>query len=199
VLRLLRGLDDCALVEVALIVNVELAEGILQAENLALLELGVLPRCNALLATMEGDGCCERELAPTYLLLQLDDVHVGDASEEQSDADEKEYTKRQSDCLAPPRSGLRVRLLCASCFAYLMTTWGGCQDGHRRGARRNPSPDYVRTSPLSPALGCRVASRHILTTRPSPPGRAIAFPSSRLFIPFQHAFMALMPKASMGP
>jgi hypothetical protein len=90
VLRLLRGLDDCAFVEVALVVNVELAEGILQAKNLALLELRVLPRRNALLATVEANGCCERELARTYLLLQLDDVHVGDVSEEPSDAEEKD-------------------------------------------------------------------------------------------------------------
>jgi hypothetical protein len=61
VLRLLGGLDDCALVEVALVVNVELAEGILQAKDLALLELGVFPVRNGVLATVEADGCCERE------------------------------------------------------------------------------------------------------------------------------------------
>jgi len=43
VLRLLRGLDDGALVEVALVVEVELAEGVLQPEDLALLELRVFP------------------------------------------------------------------------------------------------------------------------------------------------------------
>ena len=66
VLRLLRGLDDCSLVEVALVVNVELPEGILQAKDLALLELGVFPVRNALLATVEPNGCYERELATTY-------------------------------------------------------------------------------------------------------------------------------------
>jgi hypothetical protein len=45
VLRLLRGLDDGALVEVALVVDVELAEGVLQAKDLALLELGVFSVC----------------------------------------------------------------------------------------------------------------------------------------------------------
>jgi hypothetical protein len=56
VLRLLRRLDDCALVEVALVVNVELAEGVLQAKDLALLELGVFPARNAWLAAVEADG-----------------------------------------------------------------------------------------------------------------------------------------------
>jgi hypothetical protein len=65
-LRLLRGLDDGALVEVALVVNVELAEGVLQAKDLALLELGVFSVRNALLATVEPDGCWARQLAPTY-------------------------------------------------------------------------------------------------------------------------------------
>jgi hypothetical protein len=41
--RLLRGLDDGGLVEIALVVDVELAEGILQPEDLALLELRVFP------------------------------------------------------------------------------------------------------------------------------------------------------------
>lgn len=65
-LRLLRGLDDGSLVEVALVVDVELPEGILQAKDLALLELGVLPVRNAWLATVEPNGCCQRELALTY-------------------------------------------------------------------------------------------------------------------------------------
>jgi hypothetical protein len=43
VLRLLRRLDDRGLVEIALVVQVELAEGILQPEDLALLELRVFP------------------------------------------------------------------------------------------------------------------------------------------------------------
>jgi hypothetical protein len=46
VLGLLGGLDDGGLVEVALVVNVELAEGVLQAKDLALLELGVFPARN---------------------------------------------------------------------------------------------------------------------------------------------------------
>lgn len=55
-LRLLRRLDHGSLVEVALVVNVELAEGILQAEYLALLELGVFSARNALLAAVEARG-----------------------------------------------------------------------------------------------------------------------------------------------
>lgn len=55
-LRLLGGLDDGALLEVALVVDVELAEGVLQPEDLALLELGVLPARNALLAAVEARG-----------------------------------------------------------------------------------------------------------------------------------------------
>ena len=56
-LRLLRGLDDCSLVEVALVVDVEAAEGILQAEDLTLLELRVLSVRNARLASVEPRGC----------------------------------------------------------------------------------------------------------------------------------------------
>lgn len=55
-LRLLRALDGCSLVEIALVVDVELAESILQAEDLALLELGILPIRNAMLATVEASG-----------------------------------------------------------------------------------------------------------------------------------------------
>ena len=43
VLRLLRRLDYRRLVEVALVVDVESAKGILQAEDVRLLELGVFP------------------------------------------------------------------------------------------------------------------------------------------------------------
>lgn len=50
-LRLLRGLDDGSLVEVALVVDVEPAERLLQAEDLALLELGILPVGNVVSAT----------------------------------------------------------------------------------------------------------------------------------------------------
>jgi hypothetical protein len=66
VLRLLRRLDHCGLVEVALVVNVELAEGILQAKDLALLELGVFPARNAWLAAVEADrGASKTRTAPT--------------------------------------------------------------------------------------------------------------------------------------
>lgn len=54
-LRLLRGLDDGSLVEVALVVDVELAEGVLQPEDLTLLELRVFPARNVLLATFQAD------------------------------------------------------------------------------------------------------------------------------------------------
>jgi hypothetical protein len=56
VLRLLRRLDDGALVEVALVVDVEPAEGVLQAKDLALLELRVFPARNASLAAVEARG-----------------------------------------------------------------------------------------------------------------------------------------------
>jgi hypothetical protein len=56
VLRLLRRLDDGALVEVALVVDVKPAEGVLQAKDLALLELRVFPARNASLAAVEPDG-----------------------------------------------------------------------------------------------------------------------------------------------
>jgi hypothetical protein len=56
VLRLLRRLDDGALVEVALVVDVEPAEGVLQAKDLALLELRVFPARNVSLAAVEADG-----------------------------------------------------------------------------------------------------------------------------------------------
>jgi hypothetical protein len=52
----LRRLDHRRLVEVALVVNVELAEGILQPKDLTLLELGIFSTRNALLAVMETHG-----------------------------------------------------------------------------------------------------------------------------------------------
>jgi hypothetical protein len=55
VLRLLRRFDHGCLVEIAFVVDVELAEGILQAKDLALLELRVFPARNALLAATEAD------------------------------------------------------------------------------------------------------------------------------------------------
>jgi hypothetical protein len=55
VLRLLRRFDHGCLVEIALVVYVELAKGILQAEDLALLELRIFPARNALLAAIEAD------------------------------------------------------------------------------------------------------------------------------------------------
>jgi hypothetical protein len=67
VLRLLRRLDHGALVEIALIVNVQLAEGILQPKDLALLELGVLSVRNASLAAVEGRGCASNaQMRPTF-------------------------------------------------------------------------------------------------------------------------------------
>ena len=55
-LRLLRALDGGSLLEIALVIDIELAERILQAEDLALLELGILPVRNATLATVEASG-----------------------------------------------------------------------------------------------------------------------------------------------
>lgn len=79
-LRLLRSLDHSALVEVALVVNVELAEGVLEAEDLALLELGVFSARNALSATVEygGNARSFQSAARPNVLLELDDVHFGD-------------------------------------------------------------------------------------------------------------------------
>ena len=64
VLGLLGGLDDGGLVEVALVVDVELAEGVLQAKDLALLELGVLPArngCQSLQKPEAGGSAWEAE------------------------------------------------------------------------------------------------------------------------------------------
>jgi hypothetical protein len=67
VFRLLGCLDDGALVEVALVVDVELAEGILQSKDLALLDLGVFPVRNAWLAAVETDGGASKTpKAPTF-------------------------------------------------------------------------------------------------------------------------------------
>jgi hypothetical protein len=68
VLRLLRRLDHRRLVQIALVVNVELAEGILQAEDLALLELRVLSARNAMLAAVavEAGGVAWRGAGATY-------------------------------------------------------------------------------------------------------------------------------------
>jgi len=107
-LGLLGGLDNGALVEVALIVEVELAEGILQAKDLALLELGVFPGREDYYAAAAGlimtnrttilmmmiiiivmvvvlKKAWERRIhksryeAKKDLLLQLDYVHLGNA------------------------------------------------------------------------------------------------------------------------
>jgi hypothetical protein len=56
VLGLLRRLDHRRLVEVALVVDVELAKGILQPENVRLLELRVFPARGVLLAGVEAGG-----------------------------------------------------------------------------------------------------------------------------------------------
>lgn len=105
-LRLLCGLDDCRFVEVALVVDIELAESILQAEDLALLELGILPVCNIMLATVEAGGGTGSEAAGD-VLLQLDNVHVGNVQMNKSAGEgwvrKKGYTRRQIDCLAQPR------------------------------------------------------------------------------------------------
>jgi hypothetical protein len=56
VLRLLRGFNDGGLVEVALVVDVELPKGVLQAKDVALLELRVFPARIVALAAVEGAG-----------------------------------------------------------------------------------------------------------------------------------------------
>lgn len=81
-LALLRALDCSSLVEVALVVDVELAKGILEAEDFVLLELRKLPAgadvssatAGVGAASREGRGEGEAEILP----LQLDNVHVGD-------------------------------------------------------------------------------------------------------------------------
>jgi hypothetical protein len=65
VLRGLDVLDGGVLVEVALVVNVELAEGILQREDVASLELRVFPW------TKVSNAVGRR----VYILLELDDIH----------------------------------------------------------------------------------------------------------------------------
>jgi hypothetical protein len=71
VLRLLRCLDHRRLVEIALVVNVELAESILQAKDLALLELGVFPVRKALLAVMEAHGVAWKTRATYFCSLMI--------------------------------------------------------------------------------------------------------------------------------
>jgi hypothetical protein len=56
VFRLLGGLDDRGLVEVALVVYVKLAKGILKTKDLPLRKLGVFPVRNVILAIVEADG-----------------------------------------------------------------------------------------------------------------------------------------------
>ena len=57
------GLDDSSLVEVALVIDIEFAECLLQAEDLTLLELGILPVCNVMLATVEASGGAGKRVA----------------------------------------------------------------------------------------------------------------------------------------
>jgi hypothetical protein len=105
VLRLLRGLDDGALVEVALVVEVELAEGVLQPENLALLELRVFPASLAVHS--------KKKKMAGHPLLQLDDVHNGGIGSPRwwGARRRREARKcRQRVGLAPPRC-LRGRLV----------------------------------------------------------------------------------------
>jgi hypothetical protein len=54
--RLLRRLDHGRLVEIALVVDVEFAEGILQPKDFSLLELGIFPSRIVVLATVEAPG-----------------------------------------------------------------------------------------------------------------------------------------------
>lgn len=66
-LRLLRRFDHGCLIEIALIINIELAEGILQAKDLALLELRVFPARSALLAAVEADRVAwKTRMPPTF-------------------------------------------------------------------------------------------------------------------------------------
>jgi hypothetical protein len=67
-LRVLRRLDHRRLVEIALVVDIELAEGILQAKDLALLELRVFPWRMVLASLREDKG-------GAYLLLQFNNIH----------------------------------------------------------------------------------------------------------------------------
>jgi hypothetical protein len=154
VLCLLGGLDDGRLVEVALIVDVELAEGVLQAKDLALLELGVLSARNWCqspwnLGDLRGS-----------LPLQLDNVHgYGDVwgTEVGRRADIKTVAEANTAKLLPgsasfcvARSTFVVSLSCL--VSALMTRWGHCQDGHGwAAASRGRQTEYaganvIRTS-----------------------------------------------------
>lgn len=124
VFRLLGRLDDRGLVEVTLVVEIKLAEGILQAENLALLELGVFPA--ALLSASactrwkraEQDGRWRGALRDAPL--QLDHVHgcgrMWSVWEEKCRAASR-YRRR----VVSASLSLKVfaRSCCAACFAAL--------------------------------------------------------------------------------
>jgi hypothetical protein len=72
--RLLRSFDDRGLVKVPLVVDVELAEGILKAKYLCLLELRILPvqmDCQLLWNPQAAHGSIGNKP------LDLDDVHGG--------------------------------------------------------------------------------------------------------------------------
>ena len=108
-LRLLCRLNDGALVDVALVVNVELAEGILQPEDLALLELRVFPARNALLAAVEAGGGAWKYADAThfcslmmFIVAEVWGVDWGDVC-----VTSKDIAARQSLCLAQPREFMR--------------------------------------------------------------------------------------------
>ena len=134
VLRLLGGLDDRGLVEIALVVDIELAKGILQPEDLALLELGVLPARNALLATVEAGGCVSNRTGPTYFCSLIMFILAEDCESERS----REGRQRVME-EAKVSAWLSLVLSCAffrvcSGTAYQMTTWGALPSRALRGA-----------------------------------------------------------------
>ena len=122
VLRLLGRLDDGGLVEVALVVDVELAEGILQSEDLALLELGVFPA--ALLSASactwwnraEQDGTWRGALGDAPL--QLDHIH-GCGRVWSVCGEKSRVASRYKRRVVSASLSLKVfaRSCCAACFA----------------------------------------------------------------------------------
>jgi len=76
-LALLRGFDGCSLVDVALILDVELAEGVGEVKDLVLLELRIFPVLSASMSNLfRADEIVEEAGNPP---LELEDVHGDDS------------------------------------------------------------------------------------------------------------------------
>lgn len=144
-LRLLRCLDHRRFVEITLVVNVELAESILQAKDLPLLELGVFPARKALLAVMEARGVAWQTAATYFCSLMIFMAAVRGVCAESWDLERRDNCGKVS-------AWLSLVLCCAfdgrfTCLAYpddvgRTTAKSGCVEGQPLARLR---PDYVRT------------------------------------------------------